>query len=167
MNRVADTWAEAADIAAAGGIVVAWEFRPRSIFSKLSDVCVLHQKVDQPNFKILFDTANAHACCVAAAHQHGHRETSACGLPELLKKLEGRVGGIHVMDSDTLPPGAEGTTHRPFEEGVIDFRILGPQLLEAPVHWWCVDLSYCPGAWDLLESSREYVVALMAAKTAA
>ena len=166
MNRLADIWAEAADIAETNHVVMAWEFEPGRIFNKLSEILAMHQKVDHPNFKILFDTAHAYACGVAGARQHGHRETLIGGVPEFLKKVEGRTGALHVMDS-AASLGEDRVTHRVFEEGVIDFRLLGPQLVEVPVEWWCVDLAFCPEAWDLMESSRDYVQAIMDAKTAA
>jgi sugar phosphate isomerase/epimerase len=155
MNRVADIWARAAEIAAANGVALAWEFEPGLMFNKPGEVIALHQKVNQPNFKILFDTANAHVCA------------PSIGAPEFLKRLEGRVGALHVMDSAASLRESGGRAHRPFEEGVIDFRILGPQLMEIPIKWWCVDLGFWPGAWELLEACRDYVLAIMGAKTAA
>jgi sugar phosphate isomerase/epimerase len=65
---------------------------------------------------------------------------------------------VHVIDSDGSLYGDETSTHTPFGQGKVDFRALAPRLLALPgVDWWCVDLCFCAGSWDLVESSLEYV----------
>ncbi|MGH9668041.1 MAG: sugar phosphate isomerase/epimerase family protein, partial [Bryobacteraceae bacterium] len=60
------------------------------------------------------------------------------------------------------------STHRPFGEGYIDFQSLAPQLLAVPaIEWWCIDLCFWAGSWELVESSREFVRNLLNAKAAA
>jgi sugar phosphate isomerase/epimerase len=166
-NRLASLWAESAEIAARSQVKMAWEFEPGFLFNKPSEIIALHQKVDHPNFQILFDTAHAYTCGVAGARQHGHRETLTGGVPEFLKKLEGRIGAIHLSDSNGDLHNEQTSMHVPFEEGYIDFRLLAPQLLEARVEWWCVDLCFWPGSWELIESSREFVLDLLNTKAAA
>jgi sugar phosphate isomerase/epimerase len=166
--RVATLWAEAAEIAQRGGIRMVWEFEPGFVFNKPSEVVAMHDKVGHPNFKVLFDTSHAYMCGVVGARQHGAKETLAGGVPEFLKKLEGRIGHIHLIDSDGTLHGDETSTHRPFGEGYIDFKGLAPQLLEVPgIEWWCIDLCFWADAWDLVEPSLEFVADLIDTKQAA
>ena len=46
----------------------------------------------------------------------------------------------------------------------MDFRGLAPALLAVPgVEWWCIDMCFWAGSWELVESSRRFVVDLLAA----
>lgn len=167
-ERLAGIWAEAAELAERRKIAVMWEFSPAFIYNKPSEVAALHRKVDHPNFHVLFHTAHAYMCSVAGVHQHGARETLIGGVPEFLKKLEGRVGAVHLIDSDGTFNEAQTTQACPFGEGHIDFRVLAPQLLDiGGIKWWCVDLEGCPDAWDLLEPSRDFVLDMLSTKVAA
>ena len=29
------------------------------------------------------------------------------------------------------------------------------------IEWWCVDMCFWPGSWDLVEASREFVARLL------
>jgi sugar phosphate isomerase/epimerase len=167
-DRLADVWTDAAEVAEGGKVRMVWEFEPGCIFNKPSEILALHNRVGHPNFGILFDTAHAYMCSIVGARQQGVKQTLPGGPPEFLKKLEGRVGAIHLMDSDGTLHHKESSTHRPFGEGFIDFHILAPQLLDVTnVEWWCIDLSFCPGAWDLIEPSRDFVLELLDTKVAA
>ena len=162
MDRVAAIWHEAAGIAETAGVRVVWEFEPGFVFNKLSEVLALHRRADHPNFRILFDTSHAYMSAVVGARQQPPRETLSGGVLELLRKLDGRIGAIHLIDSDGTLHGEETSTHRPFGEGRIDFERLAPQMLAVPdIGWWCVDMCFWTGSWDLVESSREFVAKLL------
>ncbi len=162
MERVAEVWRGAAEAAAGAGIRVVWEFEPGFVFNKPSEVIAVHEKVGHPNFSLIFDTSHAYMCAVVGARQHGKKETLKGGVAELLKKLEGRIGHIHVVDSDGTLYGDETSTHRPFGEGKIDFEALAPKLLAVPnIEWWCIDLCFCAGAWELVEPSLGFVRRLL------
>jgi sugar phosphate isomerase/epimerase len=163
-ERVAGIWQQAAEIARPAGVRVVWEFEPGFVFNKPSEVIALHTRVAHPNFYILFDTCHAYMCAVVGARQHPPKEILAGGIPELLTRLEGRIGAIHLIDSDGTLYGDETSTHRPFGEGRIDFDRIAPQLLAAPgIEWWCIDMCFWPGSWELVESSREFVLKLLGA----
>ncbi|MGH7485418.1 MAG: sugar phosphate isomerase/epimerase family protein, partial [bacterium] len=167
-DRLAAVWNEAAGIAQQAGIRLAWEFEPGFVFNKPSEIVALHQKVNHPNFRVMFDTSHAYMCGVVGARQHGARETLPGGVAEFLKLLNGRIGAIHLIDSDGTLHHDETSTHRPFGEGYIDFQSLAPQLLAVPaIEWWCIDLCFWAGSWELVESSREFVRNLLNAKAAA
>jgi sugar phosphate isomerase/epimerase len=161
-ERLAATWREAAEIALRAGVMVVWEFEPGFVFNKPSEVLEMHQQVGHPNFKILFDTSHAFMCGVVGARQYGPRELLAGGVAEFLARLKGRIGHIHLIDSDGTLYGDETSTHRPFGQGRIDFKALAPQLLELPnIQWWCIDMCFCAGSWDLVETSRRFVADLL------
>ncbi len=167
-RRLAEVWRRAATLAAQGGVRMVWEFEPGFIFNKPSEVVAMHRQVAHPNFQILFDTAHAYMCGVAGLRQHGTRETLPGGLPEFLKKLSGSIGALHLIDSDGTLYCDETSTHRPFGEGLIDFPRLVPLLLGLRhIEWWCIDMCFCSGSWDLVETSRDYVRNLLQPAAAA
>jgi sugar phosphate isomerase/epimerase len=164
-DRVADTFREAAGIAQQAGVRLVWEFEPGFVFNKPSEILTMHQQVGHPNFRIMFDTSHAYMCGVVGARQHGARETVIGGVPAFLRRLEGRIGAIHLIDSDGTLHGDETSTHRPFGEGLIDFKAVAPLLLAVPnIDWWCIDMCFWAGSWELVESSREFVLDLLKSK---
>lgn len=157
-DRLADTWREAAAIAGDSGVRLAWEFEPGFVFNKPSEVLAMHKQVDHPNFRIMFDTCHAYMCGVVGARQHGARDVLHGGVSEFLEKLSGRIGSIHLIDSDRTLYGDETSTHRPFGEGLIDFTELTPRLLAVPgIDWWTVDMCFWAGSWNLIDSSLRFV----------
>ena len=84
------------------------------------------------------------------------------GVEEFLGKLKGRIGAIHLIDSDGTLHGDETSTHRPFGEGFVDFRTLAPKLLDVPkIEWWCIDMCFWAGSWELVEPSLKFVRKLL------
>ena len=161
-DRVAELWRSCAAVAQDAGVRMVWEFEPGFVFNKPSEVLSLHQQVGHPNFRVLFDTSHAYMCSVVAARQHGERETLPGGVAEFLKRLEGRIGAIHLIDSDGTLHGEETSTHRPFGEGYVNFKALAPALLAVPaIEWWCIDMCFWAGSWELVESSRAFVLDLL------
>jgi sugar phosphate isomerase/epimerase len=160
--RVAETWHKSAAIARDAGIRMVWEFEPGFLFNKPSEILKMHQDVAHPNFWIMFDTSHAYMCGVIGARQHGTKEVLPGGVDEFLAKLKGRIGAIHLIDSDGTLHGDETSTHAPFGQGFVDFKDLAPKLLEVPnIEWWTIDMCFWANAWDLVESSREFVANLL------
>ena len=113
----------------------------------------------------MFDTSHAYMCGVIGARQPGAKETLPGGVMEFLKKLDGRIGAIHLIDSDGTLHHDETSTHRPFGEGYIDFAALTPELLKVPgIEWWCIDLCFWAGSWEIVEPSLQFVRRLLAAR---
>jgi sugar phosphate isomerase/epimerase len=161
-HRVAELWHEAAGIAQQNGIRMVWEFEPGFAFNKPSEIVRMHALTAHPNFGVMFDTSHAYMCGVVGARQPGEKETLAGGVGELLRMLQGRIGAIHLIDSDGTLHNDETSTHRPFGEGFIDFRALAPELLAVSgIEWWTIDLCFWAGSWELVESSREFVAGLL------
>ncbi len=162
-DRLADLWREAAERAEPAGVKVVWEFEPGFVFNKPSEVVRLHERIGHRNFRILFDTAHAYMCSVVGARQQGRTETLKGGILGLLRMLQGRIGHVHIIDSDGTLFGDETSTHRPFGEGRIDFKALAPALVALPgIEWWCVDHCFWAGCWDLVGSSLNFVRNLIA-----
>lgn len=161
--RVANLWRSGAQIAEDAGIRLVWEFEPGFLFNKPSEIERMHQQVGHRNFLIMFDTCHAFMCGVAAARQRGAKDVLIGGVDEFLTKLDGRIGAIHLIDSDGTLHGEETSTHAPFGKGEIDFEALAPHLLRVPnVEWWTVDLCFWDGSWELIEPSHEFVAGLLA-----
>jgi sugar phosphate isomerase/epimerase len=161
-HRIARLWAEGAAFAAPGNVRLVWEFEPGFEFNKPAEVIRMHQEVRHPNFSLLFDTAHAWMCAVVGARQHGKPDLLHGGVEEFLDKLQGRIGAIHLIDSDGTLHHDETSTHRPFGEGLIDFDRLAPKLLSVPnIDWWTIDMSFWPGSWALVDASRRFVAGLL------
>ncbi|HCC58806.1 MAG TPA: sugar phosphate isomerase/epimerase [Solibacterales bacterium] len=165
-DRMAALWRKAAQIASDEGVRMVWEFEPGFLFNKPSEIIGMHQRVGHPNFRILFDTAHAYMCAVVGARQHGAKDVLIGGVEELLRKLDGRIGAIHLIDNDGTLHGDETSTHRPFGQGHLDFHSLMPRLLAVPnIDWWCIDMCFWAGSWELVESSRDFVAHLLKERT--
>jgi sugar phosphate isomerase/epimerase len=128
----------------------------------------MHDAVGHPNFKVMFDTSHAYMCGVVGARQQGAKETLKGGVEEFLDMLQGRIGHIHLIDSDGTLHNDETSTHRPFGEGKVDFAALTPKLLAVPgIEWWCIDLCFWAGSWELVDPSLKFVRGLLAGRAVA
>lgn len=162
MSRLAELWHEAAERAQHAGIAVVWEFEPCFVFNKPSEVKMLVDKVAHPNFRVMFDTSHAYMCAVVGARQVGREETLTGGIAEFLDLLEGRIGHIHVIDSDGTLHNEDTSAHPPFGVGKIDFEPLVPRLLAIPgIEWWCIDMCFWAGSWELVDSVLAFVKGLL------
>jgi sugar phosphate isomerase/epimerase len=162
-HQISALWSECAEIARTSNIRLVWEFEPGFAFNKPGEVVRMHQEVRHPNFFVLFDTAHAYMSAVVGARQPEPKDILIGGVEELLDKLQGRIGAVHIIDSDGTLYHEETSTHRPFGQGRINFDRLVPRLLRLPnIDWWTVDLCFWPGAWGLVESSRRFVADLLA-----
>jgi sugar phosphate isomerase/epimerase len=167
-HQLADVWRGCAVLAEQAQVRIVWEFEPGFIFNKPSEVVALHQMIGHPWFQVLFDTSHAYLCSVRGARQQGAREVLSGGITSLLGMLRGRVGGVHVVDTDGTLYEDETSTHLPLHRGVIGWPTVIPQMLEiCQTEWWCVDLAFCAGAWDAVESSLRDLQQLVIAAQAA
>jgi len=164
-DRLAEVWRAAAGIAQESGIRMVWEFEPGFVFNKPSEVAGLHQAVGHANFFVLLDTSHAYMCSVVGARQHGEKEVLPGGVSQFLDKLRGRIGAVHLIDSDGTLHGDETSTHRPFGEGFVDFQGVAPKLLDLPkIEWWCIDMCFWAASWELVEPSLRFVRNLLASR---
>jgi sugar phosphate isomerase/epimerase len=99
-------------------------------------------------------------CAVVGARQPGKKETLKGGVAEFARMLKGKIGHVHVIDSDGTLHGNETSTHRPFGEGKINFN----EVLDALVkdagykgEWFTVDLCFWPQAWEVTEKAKAFL----------
>ena len=80
----------------------------------------------------------------------------------MLDKLEGKVGALHLIDSDGSLHNNDTSTHNPFGTGLIDFKSLVPKLLSIPnLDCWTIDMCLWPGAWELVDAQLADVKKLL------
>ncbi len=159
-RRIAELWKACAALAEEFGVKLVWEFEPGFFLNKPSEVAQMAADVGHPNFSILFDTCHAYMCAVAGSRQVGAKETLRGGIPEFARMLKGKIGHLHVIDSDGTLHNDETSTHRPFGDGKIDFD----EALDAIVNdagyrgeWFTIDLCFWPEAWEVTEKAREFL----------
>ncbi|MBC2839842.1 sugar phosphate isomerase/epimerase [Robiginitalea sp. SC105] len=145
-ERLATTWRAAADLCASGGVLLVWEFEPGFWLNRPSEIVALVERVDHPNFKVLFDTSHAYMCSETGARHPGKREILDGGMLELYDRLSGNIGHFHLIDSDGTLHGEETSTHAPFGTGKIEFeKVLAAMRGDVEkLEWWCFDFCFCP-----------------------
>lgn len=163
-RRVVGTWQHCSQFAADHGVRVVWEFEPGFAFNKPSDILRIVDEVGHDNFSVEFDTCHAHMVAAVGARQPGERETLPGGALELAQKLRGKIGHVHLIDSDGTLHDDETSTHAPIGEGLLDFDALLPELNRSgvPTDWWCIDLCFWPDAWAVTEKCKRAADALNA-----
>jgi len=162
-SRTVEAFNTGAQIAQDAGMTVVWEFEPGFMFNKPSEVVKMHEDVGHPSFRILFDSCHAHMCAVVAARQSEPKETLPGGAVEFAGLLKGKIGHIHLIDSDNTLHNDDTSTHAPFGTGVIDFGEVMPAILAAGYdsEWWSIDLCFWPEAWEVTAQSKQFVDGLI------
>ena len=163
-QRVVSTWKQCAREAADSGVRMVWEFEPGFAFNKPSDIFRIVDEVNDDNFGVMYDTCHAHMVAAVGARQPGKRETLPGGALELAQRLRGKIGHVHLIDSDGTLHDDETSTHAPMGEGLLNFDELMPELNRSgvPHDWWCIDLCFWPDAWAVTEKCKTAVDALNA-----
>ena len=164
LGRVTSTWKQCAKEAADLGLRVVWEFEPGFALNKPSDVFRVLDGVNEDNFMTMFDTCHANMVAVHAARQVGEKETLAGGVKEFVQRLTGKIGRLHLIDSDGTLHGNETSTHSPFGSGELDFDDIMPAIVEAgcPDDWWTIDLCFWADAWQVTEDCKKAIDELAA-----
>ena len=158
-NRIATLWHRCAEVAEENGVLVAWEFEPGFMYNKPSEVVKMVEDVNHPNFKVMFDSCHAHMCAAIGARQPEPKEILKGGAVEFAEMLKGKIGHIHLIDSDETLHDNETSTHRPFGEGVLNFDEIIPAIMEAGYkgEWWTIDLCFWPEAWEVTKAAKEFL----------
>ena len=154
---VVDNFKRISKYAAQYGQEVVWEFEPGFVVNEPKYIVEVYEAVNEPNFSILFDTCHGHMAALGA----NHIEPSPLdgGIMEFIEMLKGKIGFVHVIDSDGTLNSDNTSTHSPFGEGVLDFDEIIPALLDAGYEgdWWAVDLCECPDAWEATADCKKFV----------
>ena len=159
MRKIAGVWKRCAQLAQDNGVLMIWEFEPGFAYNKPSEVVKMIDAVDHPNFTILYDACHAHMCAVVAARQAEPIEKLEGGAVEFAGMLKGKIGHIHLIDSDNTLHGDETSTHAPFGKGVLNFDEVMPAILDAGYtdEWWSVDLCFWPEAWEVTVQAKKFL----------
>lgn len=156
---IVDNFKKISKIAAEYGLDVVWEFEPGFIINEPKYIVQTYEEVNEPNFSILFDTCHGHMSAVEGA-RHIEPDVLDGGITEFIEMLNGKIGLVHVIDSDGTLNGEGTSTHAPFGLGVIDFDTVIPALLDKGGYkgdWWAIDLCEWPDAWNVTEECKKYV----------
>ena len=162
-SKVADAWNGAAEMCQKQKVKLIWEFEPGFLFNKPSEVVRMVYKVDHPNFSILFDSCHAYMCAVVGARQLGAKETLPGGVVQFAHMLTGKIGHIHLIDSDGTLHDNETSTHAPLGTGVLNFEAIMPAIKEAGYtdEWWTVDLCFWAQALEVTADNKKYLDGLI------
>lgn len=162
-DKVASVWYKAAEVCAKKGIKLIWEFEPGFLFNKPSEVVRMVYKVDHPNFSILFDSCHAYMCGVIGSRQMGEKELLPKGVVQFAYMLTGKIGHIHLIDSDGTLHGDETSTHAPLGTGKINFDEVMPAILDAGYKddWWSIDLCFWPKALEVTGHCKTFLDGLI------
>jgi len=164
LEHVCGTWRQCAREAAGAGVRVVWEFEPGFAFNKPSDILRVLDGVNHDNFMIMYDTCHANMVARYGSRQPDGCETLPGGAKELAEKLKGKIGRVHLIDSDGTLHDNHTSTHPPFGEGELDFDDLMPTIVDAgcPDDWWTIDLCFWPDAWIATENCKKAIDGLAA-----
>jgi sugar phosphate isomerase/epimerase len=158
-KKVASVWNMAADVCAKENVKLVWEFEPGFLFNKPSEIVRMVYKVDNPNFSILFDSCHAYMCSVLASRQMGEKETLPGEVVQFAYMLTGKIGAIHLIDSDGTLHNDETSTHAPLGTGKLNFDEIIPAILNAGYkdEWWAIDLCFWPKALDATADCKNFL----------
>jgi sugar phosphate isomerase/epimerase len=162
-GKIADVWRTSAELCAKQKVKLIWEFEPGFFLNKPSEVVRMTYAVGHPNFSILFDSCHGHMCAVVGARQMGKKETLPGGVVQFIHMLTGKIGHIHLIDSDGTLHGDETSTHAPLGTGFLNFAEIIPALKAAGYNddWWPADLCFWPKALDLVEETKHMLDGLI------
>ncbi len=157
--KIASVWNKSAEICAKEGVKLIWEFEPGFLFNKPSEVVRMVYKVDHPNFSVLFDSCHAYMCSVLASRQLGQKETLPKGVVQFAYMLTGKIGHIHLIDSDGTLHDNETSTHAPLGTGRLNFDEIIPAILDAGYNdeWWTIDLCFWPKALEATADCKKFL----------
>ena len=155
--RVVENFKRISKYAAQYGQQVVWEFEPGFVVNEPKYILEVYEAVNEPNFSILFDTC--HGETVSKGLNHIEPDVLEGGVMEFIGMLKGKIGFVHVIDSDGTLNRDNTSTHAPFGEGYLDFDQIIPALIDAGYtgDWWAVDLCECPDAWEATAGCKKAV----------
>jgi len=157
-QKIVDNFKRVAKIAQKYGLEVVWEFEPGFLINEPKYILETYEAVNEPNFSILFDTCHGYMSAVVGA-RHIEPNKLEGGLVEFAEMLKGKIGLVHVIDSDGTLNEAETSTHAPFGLGNVDFDEIIPALLEKADYkgdWWAIDLCEWPDAWNVTADCKAF-----------
>jgi len=160
-GRVITVFRKLANKALSAGKTVLWEFEPGFIFNKPNEVVRLVEDVSSTcsNFKILFDTSHAHMCAVIASKQIPPLDILKGGVVKFIELLRGKIGHVHLADSDNTLHDDDTSNHLPLGHGILDFKRILKSIQKSGYDspWWSIDLCFWPEAWQVVGESKSFL----------
>jgi sugar phosphate isomerase/epimerase len=139
-DRVVTAFKQHAERGREVGVKMLWELESGQIFVKPSEAVKLLEDVGDDNLQMMYDVGHVQAVCVLAHNQVQPAERLEGGAVEFARMLKGKIGHVHVCDSDSNTWQNAFGTHLGIGKGVIDFDELIPALAESyDGDWWSVD----------------------------
>ncbi len=162
-SKVAEAWNNAAELCQQQNVKLIWEFEPGFLFNKPSEVVRMVYAVNHPNFSTLFDSCHAYMCAVIGSRQLGEKEILPEGVVQFAHMLTGKIGHIHLIDSDGTLHDGETSTHAPLGTGVLDFDAIMPAIKDAGYEdeWWPIDLCFWAQALEVTADNKRYLDGLI------
>ena len=89
----------------------------------------------------------------------GEKEILLGGVVQFAHMLTGKIGHIHLIDSDETLHDDDTSTHAPLGTGVLDFSTIMPAIKDAGYkdEWWPIDLCFWPKALKVTESNKVFL----------
>ena len=147
-DRLITNWRAAARLAASHGVTLVFESEPPMYLNKPGEVLLAADAVNEPNFKLLFDSSHAYLSAVKGACQSGEKEILPGGVIEYIHKMGHRIGYVHMVDTNgelSREDSAHTSEHLPIGEGILDFdaiiEALRPYAGNLP--YWSLDFYAC------------------------
>ncbi len=141
-------------------ITIVWEFEPGRVFNKPSEIVDVVDEVNMDNFRIQYDTAHGQMCSVVGARQYGEKETLDGGQLELIRRVKGRIGDVHIIDNDNTLFDDKNSNKLPLGKGVIDLRAVISEIIDNGYagEWWTLDLGPQRGdVWEICRNGRLFL----------
>ena len=140
-DRVVTTFRKHAERGADLGVTMLWELESGQLFVKPSEAVKLLEDIGHDNLQLMFDVGHVEACCVIAHNQVQPQERLEGGQVEFVKMMAGKIGHMHVCDTDSNTWHNAFGTHLGIGKGIVDFDALIPAVVDSGYtsKWWSVD----------------------------
>ncbi len=123
------------------GVQMLWEVETGQVFVKPSEAVKLLEDVGHDNLKLMYDVGHVEASVVLAHNQLQPHEKLAGGQVEFVQMMAGKIGHMHVCDTDSNTWHNLFGTHLGIGKGIVDFDALIPAVVASGYTspWWSVD----------------------------
>ncbi len=140
-DRVVTTFRRHAERGADMGVTMLWELETGQLFVKPSEAVKLMEDVGHDNLQLMYDVGHVEAACVLAHNHVQPAERLDGGQVEFVGMMAGKIGHMHVCDTDSNTWHNAFGTHLGIGKGVVDFDALIPAVVDSGYSspWWSVD----------------------------
>ena len=139
-DRVVTTFRSHAERGRELGVKILWELETGQIFVRPSEAVKLLDDVGDDNLQLMFDVGHVQAACVLGHNQVQPVERLEGGATEFARLMKGKIGHVHLCDTDSNTWQNAFGTHLGIGKCVIDFDELMPALADSyDGEWWSVD----------------------------